>query len=124
MNLPQNLPIQFELLPKNKSLEIIFSYQEKFDYFELDWNGKVRTFEARSDKIPREPLEKLSEDEGSEFKCPYNIIDDKDYSIIVIESLSTAEDDLPEAYVYFINKETFEVTYKFYPKYRLCTSCN
>lgn len=74
------------------------------------------------DEVPKLKLEKLSqdEDEDPEFKCPYSVIDDKDYSIIVIQNISTVQDNSPEAYVYFINKETFDVTFKFYGSFYEC----
>lgn len=39
--LPKNLPIKFEMLPKNRQIEIVFSYEDKFDYYELGWSNNV-----------------------------------------------------------------------------------
>lgn len=101
----------------NRSIEILFTYHHKIDYYELYWNSSVLNFEARLDEIPTKQSKELSDDEDAEFICPYSVLDDRDYSIIVIESPSSTQDDPPEAYVYFINKETFEVTFQFYPSY-------
>lgn len=105
-------------------MEISFTYENKIDYYNINWNGSVRNFVARSDEIPMTEVEDSSEDGGAEFKCPYSILDDRDYLIIVIESSTSAEDNLPEAYVYFIHKETSQVTFTFYPSYYQCKTCH
>lgn len=124
LQLPEYLPIKFELLPKNQSVEIVFTYQNKIDYYEFDWNGSVRNIETRLDEIPIKQSEEFSYVKDVVFKCPYSVLDDRDYTIIAIESTSSVQDNLPDAYVYFVNKETFEVTRKFYPSYYECITCH
>lgn len=54
------------------------------------------------------------------FRCAYEIVDDKTYSIMVIHSNEGSD----EADVYIVNKHTGAVDYKNYELYSECTFCN
>lgn len=94
----------------------MISYRKKIDFYEINRNGTIRTIGLRLDSIPMTELDESADDsetdtDDEEFRCPYSIVDDRDYSILVVESI------LREGYVYFINKESFDVSLKFYPNY-------
>ncbi|XP_037041067.1 uncharacterized protein LOC119077848 isoform X2 [Bradysia coprophila] len=114
LQLPEHVPFKFQMIAKNRTTEILISYGNKIDYYDISWNGTVRTFERRLDDIPVKKLDELSndwEDADEEFQCPYSIVDDRDYSVLVIESTTS------EGYAYAINKESTAVSFKFYPNY-------
>lgn len=117
-HLPEYPSINLDLQVHDKNVVITFSYQGKFDYYELNWNASVRYFKARLDAIPEQPTgENPSEDNDSEFKCPFKIEDDEEYSIVVIAIPQSSQ---YEAYVYFINKLNFDVNFMYYPIFYDC----
>lgn len=109
-DLPIDIPIKLELLADNRSAEVVLTYDNKFDYYHLNWDSSIRSFRERLDEIPKKQSEDLPEINDVEFKCPFRIVDDEDYAIIIIA----------ETYVYSADKVTFEVTSKHYPYYFDC----
>lgn len=108
------------MVPANQSIEIFFTYENKTDYYEIDWNINIRIIEVRLNEIPSKQLKELSELNETVFRCPYEIWDDIDYSIIVIANPCGRINKLQDTPVYLINKETFEVTLQFYPNFYQC----
>lgn len=38
-NIPKNLPISFDITKQNRHIEIVAHYENKFDFFKINWDG-------------------------------------------------------------------------------------
>lgn len=113
LKLPEKIHQKFQIITGARGSEILFSFDNKVDYYKFSWNGTVESVELRLDESPILHSADPPEFQEEQYGCPYKIVhDDVDYFIILIRDTI-----LERAYVYLINRETFDVTYQFYPYY-------
>ncbi|KAG4070154.1 hypothetical protein HA402_013397 [Bradysia odoriphaga] len=120
LQLPEQLPIEFEMLQKAGPTVVLITYANKTDYYEIKRSGSVRTFKPRLDDDAITKLDELSDWENADeaFECPsVHLVDDRDYTILIVESPTEFNygTQISAGYTYLINKETLNVSFKFYP---------
>lgn len=103
---------------KKRHVEIVVTYQDKYDYFELDWTGKIRYTKLRSDEKPNRAYMEYSSD--LEFRCPFRTVyeneDENEYTFLVIGTGGWGT----HSNVYYINKVTLDVNIKNYTNFADC----